>query len=174
MRREAFERRTMHQDFLSLRNTAEQAGRWEDLRDWALDFMRDRVSTDKFRQVRLGQLISVLLHEGLADEAWATAAAEPELVSGSQWAQLIGLREKEHAADVLGPLARLIEQGVEQASDKYRYPKAIKALKRLRDDYERAGDAAGFGFYLDGLRERQRRKYSFIAKLDAAFGAEGS
>jgi hypothetical protein len=47
------------------------------------------------------------------------------------------------------------------------YPKAVK---RLRDDYERAGDAAGFGAYLDGLRERQRRKYSFIAKLDAAFG----
>jgi hypothetical protein len=84
------------------------------------------------------------------------------------------LREKEQAADVLGPLARLIELGVERTSDKYRYPKAIKALKRLREDYERAGDAAGFGVYLDGLRERQRRKYSFMAKLDAAFGAEGS
>jgi len=65
---------------------------------------------------------------------------------------------------------RLIELGVERTSDKYRYPKAIKALKRLRDDYERAGDAAGFGVYLNGLRERQRRKYSFIAKLDVAFG----
>jgi len=95
-------------------------------------------------------------------------------VSDSQWVQLIGLRENERAADVLEPLARLIERGVEQASDKYRYPKAIKALKRLRDDYERAGDAAGFGAYLDGLRERQRRKYSLIAKLDAALGAEGS
>lgn len=58
------------------------------------------------------------------------------------------------------------------ASDKYRYPKVIKELKRLREDYERAGDAAGFGVYLDGLQERQRRKYSFIAKLHAAFGAE--
>jgi predicted dehydrogenase len=28
--------------------------------------------------------------------------------------------------------------------------------------------------YLDGLRERQRRKYSFIARLDAAFGTDGS
>ena len=71
---------------------------------------------------------------------------------------------------MLGPLARLIELGVEQVGDKYRYPKAVKALKRLRDDYERAGDAAGFGAYLAGLRERQRRKYSFIAKLAAAFG----
>ncbi len=40
--------------------------------------------------------------------------------------------------------------------------------------WQRAGTAAGFGVYLDGLRERQRRKYSFIAKLDAAFGREGS
>ena len=92
------------------------------------------------------------------------------MVSESQWLQLITLREEGHPTDVLGPLARMIELAVEQAGDKYRYPKAVKALKRLRDDYERAGDAAGFGAYLDGLRERQRRKYSFIAKLDAAFG----
>jgi hypothetical protein len=95
-------------------------------------------------------------------------------VSESQWLQLIGLREVEHPADALEPLARLIELGVDQASDKYRYPKAIKALKRLREDYARAGIAAGFGVYLDRLRECQRRKYSFIAKLDAAFGTEGS
>jgi hypothetical protein len=173
MYREVFERRTMHQDYLRLRNTAEQARQWLELRDWALDFMRDRARTDKLRQVRLGELITVLLCEGLADEAWATAAGEPEQVSESQWMQLIGLREKEHAADALGPLARLIELGVERTSDKYRYPKAIKALKRLHEDYERAGDSVGFGVYLDGLRDRQRRKYSFIAKLDAAFGAEG-
>jgi uncharacterized Zn finger protein len=61
-------------------------------------------------------------------------------------------------------------QQVRLGRGKYRYPKAVKALKRLREDYERAGDAAGFGAYLDGLRERQRRKYSFIGRLDAAFG----
>ena len=75
---------------------------------------------------------------------------------------------------MLGPLSRLIELGVEQAGDNYRYPKAVQALRRLREDYERAGDAAGFGVYLAGLRERQRRKHSFIAKLDATFGREGS
>ena len=33
----------------------------------------------------------------------------------------------------------------------------------------RAGDAAGFAAYLDDLRQRQRRKTSLIARLDAAF-----
>jgi hypothetical protein len=136
--------------------------------------MRERARTGKYRQVHLGELISVLVREDLADEAWSTAAGESEQVSESQWLQLISLRESGRPADVLGPLSRLIELGVEQTGDKYRYPKAIKALRRLREDYEHAGDAAGFGMFLAGLRERQRRKYSFIAKLDATFGTEGS
>jgi hypothetical protein len=170
MYRDVFERRTTHSDYARLRKAAEQAGQWQDLRVWALDFLRERARTGESRRVHLAELISVLLHEDMADEAWSTAGGQPEQVSESQWLQLISLREERHPADVLGPLARLIEFGVEQAGDKYRYPKAVKALKRLRDDYERAGDTAGFGAYLDGLRERQRQKYSFIAKLDAAFG----
>lgn len=172
MYREVFERRAMQPDYLRLRKAAEQAGQWQELRGWALDFMRERASTGEFRQIPMSELIAVLLLEGMTDEAWATATSEPRQVSEFRWGQLIDLREEEHPADVLGPLARLIELRVEQTSDKYRYPKAIKALKRLREDYERAGDSAGFGVYLAGLRERQRRKYSFIAKLDAAFGAE--
>jgi tetratricopeptide (TPR) repeat protein len=174
MYREVLERRATHSDYLRLRKAAEQAGQWKELRGWALESMRERARTGKYRQVHLGELISVLLREDLADEAWSTAAGEPDQVSESQWLQLISLRESGRPADVLGPLARLLELGVEQTGDKYRYPKAIKALRRLREDYERAGDAAGFGAYLDGLRERQRRKYSFIAKLDATFGTEGS
>jgi uncharacterized Zn finger protein len=171
MYRDVFERRATHSDYIRLRKAAEQAGQWNELRSWALDFMRGRARTGEYRRVRLGELISVLLHEDLADEAWSTAADQFEQVSESQWLQLISLRESGRPADVLGPLARLIELGIEQVGDKYRYPKAVNALKRLRDAYERAGDPAGFGVYLDGLRERQRRKYSFIAKLNAAFGA---
>jgi tetratricopeptide (TPR) repeat protein len=174
MYREVLERRATLPDYLRLRKVAEQAGLWKELRGWALDYMRERVCTGRYRQVHLGQLISVLLHEDLAEEAWSTAAADPEQVSESQWLQLISLRESVHPADVLGPLARLIELGVEEASDKYRYPKAIKALRRLREDYVKTGDTAGFATYLAGLRERQRRKYSFTAKLDATFGADGS
>ena len=174
MYREVFERRATHSDYLRLRKAAEQARRWKEVRGWALDFMRELARTGKYRQAHIGELISVLLREDLAEEAWSTAAGEPDLISESHWLQLISLRESEHPADVLGPLSRLIELGVEQADDKYRYPKAVKGLIRLQEDYERAGDAAGFGVYLSGLREHQRRKCSFIAKLDATFGTEGS
>jgi hypothetical protein len=167
--REVFEQRTLHQDYLRLRHVAERAGQWAELRDWALDFMRERARTGEFRGVHVGELISVLVREDLLDEAWAAAVSVGGQLHESQWLQLIDLREKEHPADVLGPLAGLIEAGIERTNDKYRYPKAVKALKRLRENYERAGDAAGFGVYLAVLRERQRRKTSFIAKLDAAF-----
>jgi hypothetical protein len=170
MYREVFVQRTLHQDYLRLRHVAERAGQWAELRDWALDFMRERARAGEFRGVRVSELISVLVREDLLDEAWAAAVDVGGQLHESRWLQLIGLREKERPADVLGPLADLIEAGVERTSDKYRYPKAVKALNRLREDYERAGDAAGFGVYLAGLRERQRRKTSFIAKLDAAFG----
>jgi hypothetical protein len=167
--REVFEQRTLHQDYLRLRHVAEQAGQWAKLRDWALDFMRERARTGEFRGVRVSELIGVLVREDLLDEAWAAAVSVGGQLHESQWLQLIDLREKEHPADVLGPLADLIEAGVERTNDKYRYPKAVKALKRLRENYERAGDAAEFDVYLAALRERQRRKTSFIAKLDAAF-----
>ena len=99
----------------------------------------------------------------------ATAVAAPGQVPQEQWLELIGLREPDHPADVIGPLRDLIEMGIERTSDKYRYPKAIKALRRLRDDYQRAGDLEGFAIYLDELRHRHHRKTSFIAKLEAAF-----
>jgi uncharacterized Zn finger protein len=43
-----------------------------------------------------------------------------------------------------------------------------KAIGRLRDAYRATGDTPGFGTYLDRLRDRHKRKTSFIAKLDRA------
>ncbi len=115
------------------------------------------------------ELVGVLISEDLLSAAWAAAVAVPGQVPEGQWLELIGLREPGYPADVIGPLGDLIEAGIERTSDKYRYPKAIKALSRLRDACQRAGDEEGFAVYLDELRQRQRRKTSFIAKLDAAF-----
>lgn len=95
---------------------------------------------------------------------WRTPVRSPE----SQWFQLIEVREKNHPADVIRPYQDLIEIGLERASDKYRYPKAVKIIRRLRDSYHRADDEAGFTAYLADLRQRHRRKTSFITKLDKA------
>jgi hypothetical protein len=95
------------------------------------------------------ELIGVLISESLPGEAWTTAVAAPGQVPEEQWLELTGLREPGHPGDVIGPLPNLIDTGIERARDKYRYPKAIKALGRLRDAYQRAGDEAGFTAYLD-------------------------
>jgi hypothetical protein len=163
--REIYERRAIHQDYLKLRHAARQAGQWPDLSGWALNLLRDRAQADQ-RYVR--ELISVLVREDLLDEAWAAAIANPGQVPESQWFQLIEAREKDHPADVIRPYQDLIEIGLEKASDKYRYPKAIKTIRRLQDSYHRAGDEAGFSAYLADLRQRHRRKTSFLTKLDKA------
>jgi hypothetical protein len=138
--RKVYERRAIHQDYLKLRHTARQAGQWTDLSDWALGLLRDRAHADG-RYVT--ELISVLVREDLLDEAWAVAMASPGQVPESQWFQLIEVREKDHPADVIRPYQDLIEIGLERASDKYRYPKAIKTIRQLRDAYRRANDEAG-------------------------------
>ena len=161
--REIYERRAIHQDYLKLRHAAQQAGQWPDLSGWALNLLRDRAQADQ-RYVR--ELISVLVREDLLDEAWAAAMANPAQVPESQWFQLIEVREKDHPADVIRPYQDLIEIGLAKASDKYRYPKAIKTIRRLRDSYHRVGDEAGFSAYLADLRQRHRRKTSFLTKLD--------
>jgi hypothetical protein len=163
--REIYERRAIHQDYLKLRHAARQAGQWPDLSGWALNLLRDRAQADQ-RYVR--ELISVLVREDLLDEAWAAAMANPGQVPESQWFQLIEVREKDHPTDVIRPYQDLIEIGLEKASDKYRYPKAIKTIRRLRDSYQRADDEAGFSAYLADLRQRHRRKTSFLTKLDKA------
>ena len=165
VRREIYERRPIHQDYLALRHAAQQAGNWADLNGWALDLLRDRAHAEQW-YVR--ELISVLVSENLLDEAWAAAMADPGQVPESQWFQLIEVREQDHPADVIRPYQDLIEIGLDRASDKYRYPKAVKTIRRLRDSYQRAGDEAGFTAYVADLRQRHRRKTSFIAKLDKA------
>jgi uncharacterized Zn finger protein len=69
---------------------------------------------------------------------------------------------------VVEPWQRLVQRRLDASADKYRYGKAIKMLRRLRDAYRTVGDMAGFDAHLDRLRDRHERKTSFIAKLDHA------
>lgn len=135
------------------------------LRDWALELMRDR---DRPDPSRMTYLLTVLVDENLLDEAWTTAIENAAQLHESQWLQLIELRENDHPVDVIGPYQLLVERKINDTGDKYRYPRAIKTIRRLQDAYRYADDDAGFAVYVDDLRTRHKRKTSFIAKLDAA------
>jgi uncharacterized Zn finger protein len=165
VRWEVFEQRTLHHDYSRLRDTAVMSGQWPALRERALDLMRARALADPYR---VTYLITVLIGEDLPGEAWAAAMASGGVLHESQWLQLIELRETGHPADVIAPYQDLIERKLSDAGDKYRYPRAVKLIKRLQDACHRAGDPAGFAVYMDDLRVRHKRKTAFIAALDKA------
>ncbi|WP_131950581.1 hypothetical protein [Actinomadura sp. GC306] len=165
LRRAALEHRTMHIDYIALRKTAERVGQWPDLRDSALSVIRGRAQVDR-RYVT--DLLNVLIAEKLLNEAWGLAVAHPNELHESEWFRLIELREIDQPADVIAPYQDLIELQLAATGDKYRYNKAVKTIIRLGEAYRRSGDESGFAGYLADLRERHKRKTSFIAKLDRA------
>lgn len=152
-------------NYHALRRTAERAGDWESLRNTAIGRLRAAVHTNP---AYADHLIGVLIDEAELDAAWQVTADQPDAVLESRWQQLIDLRQRTHPADVIASWQRLIEQRLGLASDKYRYGRAIKMLRRLRDAYRATDDDAGFRTYLDDLQDRHRRKTSFLAKLDRA------
>ena len=148
-----------------LRRTAERTGDWPDLRDKAIRRLRDATTG---QPAFADHLIGVLLDEGKLDDAWQTAVNHANGLPESRWNQLIDLRQPTHPRDVIEPWQQLIQRRLDASTDKYRYRKAITMLRQLRDAYRATGNAPGFGTYLDGLRDRHKRKTSFIATLDRA------
>ncbi|MEV6908622.1 hypothetical protein [Amycolatopsis sp. NPDC051071] len=137
---------------------------WAGLRDKAIKRLRDAATA---QPAVVDHLIGVLLDEGELDEAWQVAASHAHALFESRWQQIIELRQPTHPRDVIEPWQRLIQQRLDVSTDKYRYGKAIKMLRKLRDAYQATDDETGFGIYLDSLRDQHKRKTSFIAKLDS-------
>lgn len=165
VRQQLFDKHPTQAHYVALRRTAERTGVWAGLREQALGHLRGAAAGNP---AFADHLIGVLLGENEPDEAWQVADGNPDIVSESRWQQLIDLRQPGHPADVIAPRHRLIEQRLGMSNDKYRYGRAIKMLRRLRDAYHAAGDKSGFDAYLDDLRGRHKRKTSFLAKLDRA------
>jgi hypothetical protein len=165
MRWQLFDQYATQTHYNDLRRTAERTGDWPGLRDKAIGRLRE-VTTGQ--SAVADHLIGVLLGEGELDEAWQVAVDHADDLLESRWHQLIELRQPIHPQDVMEPWQRLIQRRLDASTDKYRYGKAIKMLRQLRDAYRATGDETGFGAYLDRLRDQHKRKTSFIAKLDRA------
>jgi hypothetical protein len=171
LRWQLFEQNPTQAHYEDLRRTSERTGHWHAARDKAISRLRDAAAA---QAGYADHLIGVLLDEGEPDDAWQVAVEHAEDLFDSRWHQLIYLRQPVHPRDVIEPWQRLIQRRLDASTDKYRYGKAVTMLQRLRDAYLAAGDATGFGTYLDDLRDRHQRKTSFIAKLDhASLGSSG-
>jgi hypothetical protein len=163
LRWQLFDQHPTQTHYHDLRRTAERTGEWPSLRDKAIGRLRDATTG---QPAFADHLIGVFLDEGELDQAWQRAVDHAEGLPESRWNQLIDLRQPTHPRDVIEPWQQLIQQRLDASTDKYRYSKAITMLRQLRDAYRATGDALGFETYLDRLRDRHKRKTSFIAKLD--------
>lgn len=140
-------------DYLSVKELASES--WEEIRAELLEHLRQISYPTEGK-------VEVFLHEGLIDDAIATA-------EGSYDYHLI---EKVVNAAVTARPEWAIKTSRKQAEDimdagkaKY-YDRAIKWLKKARSAYIAAGREAEWQKYLEGLLQRHARKYKLVPMLE--------
>jgi hypothetical protein len=111
--------------------------------------------------------IDALLADGEADEAWAVAVTGAREIQASQWLRLAEAREPTAPGDAMAVYLRLADEVLVRA-DKRAYRDAVRHLKAARRAATAADRADEFTEHLGGLRERNRRRPSFMAMLDKA------
>lgn len=111
--------------------------------------------------------IDALLADGESDEAWVVATSADREVAASQRLRLAEAREPTAPADAMGVYLYLADEVLVQA-DKRAYRDAVRHLKAARRAATAAGRPAELTEHLTGLRERNRRRPSFMAMLDKA------
>lgn len=111
--------------------------------------------------------IDALLADGDGDEAWSVATASDHELLASQWLRLADARESTAPSDSMAVYLRLADDAFLQ-TDKRAYRDAIRHLKAARRAATAAYRSAEFDEYLAEIRERNRRRPSFMAMLDKA------
>ncbi|MBS1862263.1 MAG: hypothetical protein JSS68_11195 [Actinobacteria bacterium] len=154
-----------------LKPYAEEAGTWADVRRRALDLLRERIAAAQDeRRVRgygwshrdATELVRVRLWEGDLDAALADAreggcqqdvwlALAEALEEGEPWEAMIIYREQ-------------VEPTIERKR-KADYRAATDMLAKVRNLMERTGHGDEFPVYLEGVRERHRRKRNLMKLL---------
>jgi hypothetical protein len=112
-------------------------------------------------------LIDALLADGEPEAAWDAATAGDRELPSSQWLRLAEAREPTAPADAMDVYLRLADEVLVRA-DKRAYRDAVRQLNAARRAATSADRAAEFTEHLTGLRERNRRRPSFMTMLDKA------
>jgi uncharacterized Zn finger protein len=167
---EAFCAAPARDTYAQLRRCARAAGTWAQRRPDALGVLRAdaerrreraRRSAFAWERVPAGTaLVEVLLEDEEPDAAWE--AAEGLGCDEGSWLALARTARVGHEAQAAVVLRRLAEAAVER-KDRRSYADAVGRLRELRG----LMDGRELAAYVAELRERHRRKRSFLALLDA-------
>lgn len=111
--------------------------------------------------------IDALLADDEADEAWAVAANGDREILASQWLRLAEAREPTVPGDSMVVYLRLADDVLVRA-DKRAYRDAVRHLNAARRAATAADRTDELTEHLEVLRERNRRRPSFMAMLDKA------
>ncbi|MBS1846792.1 MAG: hypothetical protein JST73_00800, partial [Actinobacteria bacterium] len=158
LRRAQHERMPSPSTYGTYRGVAETAGLWEDEIGWARAVLAAHDEPG---------YIDALLGDGATSEAWAVARSCERELQPRQWERLAEAREPTDPGDSLTVYLRLANQALEQ-TDKRAYRAATASLKNARRAAETAHRTEEFTAELAAVRERNRRRPSFIAMLDKA------
>lgn len=112
-------------------------------------------------------LIDALLTDGEPDAAWEVAVTGDRELAASQWLRLAEVREPAAPADAMAVYLRLTDQ-VLVKTDKRAYREAVRHLKGARRAAKAADLMTEFDGHLSELRERNRRRPTFMTMLDKA------
>lgn len=115
----------------------------------------------------LAGYIDALLADGEPDSAWAAAIAGEHELHSSQWLRLAEAREPTVPADAMAVYLRLADVALVQA-DKRAYRDAVRLLKAARRSAAAADQTDEFADRLVDVRERNRRRPTFMTMLDKA------
>jgi hypothetical protein len=142
-----------------LRRAAEGCGTWVDEYSDARSVLAER---------DLGGLVDVLLAEGEPDEAWQIVVANPEWEPGAQRSmRLAEAREPSAPGDAFGIYLGLADLEL-QETGRPAYTRAVAILRKAARA-SRADDRHDeFTDYMATLRDRHRRRPTFISMLDKA------
>jgi tetratricopeptide (TPR) repeat protein len=178
-----FEKRPSAATFTRLRDWAQRANQWAELRPKAFDLLRtdaertaEEVPTARSTAARrwgtaqpapapYRTLIEVLFGDGEVEQAWQLAVEHgcPQPL----WMSLARARGAEHPLDAVAVYKREIEDLIDR-KQAHGYEQAIAHVVHVGELYARAGAADDFMTYLDDLRHRHKPKTKFMAMLAGA------
>jgi hypothetical protein len=159
LRRGQHERMPSASTYALLRSVAETEGRWDSERPAARQLLEARDP---------GGYIDALLGDGEPPAAWAAAVANPAWDLGDQrWERLAHAREPDDPAAAMYTYLRLADSALRDAN-RNAYRVAVRYLQAARRATASAELTAAFDQHITALRERHRRRPTFVALLDKA------